>query len=135
MNRLIPGPIRAVGEILIDPPIPAADLVGSEFVQTGRSFPYLRDLRLVVVEQPVDTEQGTLLRREAIAVVPAGGVDEGHRLLRDLQQIVDDYGAGRTFTGRLNLTCLDDLTQSRVKVVDGVAVQFHPTVTWPGDSA
>jgi len=133
MDQMTCGPVRIRGEILIDPPIPASELGDCEFLQKFGERSYPHDVRLIVVEEPQVHPEGVLLRRHAIAVVGAAVESDGRRVVADLQQIVDEYGAGRTFTGRLEITS-DDMPQARVKVVDGEATQFKPTITWPGES-
>ena len=101
MNMFSECLIRSLGEILIDPPIPASELDDCPFLHTSLSL-YQHDVRLIVADEPETVAEGTLIRRHAIAIVPVAGIHQGHRLLRDLQRIADDYGEGRTFTGRFD---------------------------------
>lgn len=126
---------RIEGEIRIDPPIPWAELQSSEFLAVKDDWGYGNDLKFHVEETEVETDEGTLIRRSAVAVVEGGDERRGYHVVEELQRIVDTFGKGRTFTGRLDLSCHDFMTQSRVKVVGGRAVQFEPTIVWPEESA
>jgi hypothetical protein len=122
------------GEIRIDPPITWVLVKDSEFVRETSDWTYTNDLRLRIVEESVETDEGTLTRRTADAVVEGGDERRAYDVVDELQRIVDQYGEGRTFTGRLDLTCRDYMTQSRLKVVGGRAVLFEPTLVWPEGS-
>lgn len=122
------------GEIRIDPPITWGLVKDSEFVPDKGDWGYPHDLRLRIVEETVETDEGTLVRRVADAVIEGGDERRAYDVVAELQQIVDRFGTGRTFTGRLDLECRDYMTQSRLKVVDGRAVLFEATLAWPEGS-
>ncbi|HZM83809.1 MAG TPA: DUF6205 family protein [Candidatus Limnocylindrales bacterium] len=126
------------GEIRIDPPVPWLDIRHSEYVRQPDRKPweYPHDLMLRVVEQPIDTAEGTLIRRWADAIVSAEHDEaRAYHIEEEIDGIVREVGRGRTFTGRFEMTCRDYMSQWRIKVVDGTAVRFDPEIVWPEASS
>jgi hypothetical protein len=120
----------AHGAIVIDPPIvwttvacPAAWLA---IDHDGGPW---RDALLRVVETQEDTPDGVLIRRALDAIVPASLL--GHDLLEQVQEIVDRFGAGRTFSGHLECIYAGGEDVWRIAIRDGRAVEIRPT--WPDE--
>ncbi len=128
--------INIDGAIVIYPPIPWALIRESGFLPPPAAARVPgNDLMLRVAEVAEDTEEGTLLRRTADGIVSASH-DESRaaHLLEEVQAVVDEFGDGRTFTGRLDVTCPDHMEMWRIKVIGGTATRFDPVISWPGDS-
>ena len=129
--------VRIEGEIRIDPPVPWLDIRYSEYIPRSATKPweYPHDLMLRVVEEPTETAEGTLIRRWADAIVSAGHDEaRAYHLEEEINGIVREIGSGRTFTGRLEMSCRDFMEQWRIKVIDGKAVRFDPELVWPEGS-
>ncbi|GII88233.1 hypothetical protein Ssi03_62230 [Sphaerisporangium siamense] len=120
------------GEITIDPPIPWSQLHGSRFVCTPARKEYERLVWLRLVEEPVETDEGTLIRRSAVAIrVSTADELRADGLLREVQEIVAAHGEGHTFTGRILVRGSESPDIWRVRIVDGRAVEERPTLVWP----
>lgn len=120
---------RVTGEIRIDPPIPWTEVADEQWLNIHRN--YDRDAVLRVVEEPVDTPEGRLLRRQVDAIVPERQDQSAYHLTEHVQDLVDKYGAGRTFTGFLDCVWARGDDRWRVVVVDGEAKQIRPRIVWP----
>jgi hypothetical protein len=122
------------GAILIEPPIPWDVCKDSDWIaRQGDHSPL--ELKLRIAELPVNTAEGVLIRRHADAVV--GRWEDEPRAeyaVQELQEIIDEFGDGRVFTGRLDMECRDFMEQWRLKVVGGKATRFDPVTVWPEGS-
>jgi hypothetical protein len=123
------------GEIRIDPPVPWLDIRYSEYVpQPGiKPWEYNNDLMLRVVEEPTENAEGeTLIRRWVDAIVSCGADEQRASYLeQEIDGIIAELGSGYTYSGYLEMSCRDFMSQWRVKVVDGRAVKFEPKLVWP----
>lgn len=120
------------GEIIITPPIPWKRVKDGPFTDTGREH---RDVILRMREEEIENGDDTIIRRTADAVVPAW--EDSYRayyIVEHLQELVDLYGEGREFTGRLHCEGEENLDVWRVYVRDGRAVRVDPVVTWPDEA-
>lgn len=121
---------HAHGAIIIDPPIAwttvACPVAWLAMPHDGGPW---RDALLRVVETQEATDDGILIRRTLDAIVPADLL--GHHLLDQVQEIVDHFGAGRTFTGHLDCAYAGGEDVWRIAVRDGRAVEIRPT--WPDE--
>lgn len=122
---------RFSGEIRIDPPIPYEDIAGQGFVREGREWA-TKDVRLKVVETPVDGTPGAY-RREAVAIVGLGDAYSLPHAVEHAQEIVDRWGPGRTFTGRLDAEGEEAGDIWRLVIRDGRAQEVRPQIVWPED--
>jgi hypothetical protein len=122
---------RFSGEIRIDPPIPAEEVAGTGFFHEGHRTAS-KDVRLKVVEVPVDGVPGAY-RREAVAIVGLEGGFSCYDAVPHVQEIVNRWGAGRTFTGRLDAAGEEAGDVWRLLVRDGRAVEVRPQLVWPDD--
>ncbi|GAA0853246.1 DUF6205 family protein [Streptosporangium amethystogenes subsp. fukuiense] len=120
------------GEITFNPPIPWGELQDSEFISPGGNAEWRRLVWLRMVEETVETSEGTLTRKQAVAIRPsdAGELRAGP-LVSQLQEIVTKHGEGRTFDGHILVLgeCSPDIW--RVQVEDGKAVEVRPRIVWP----
>ncbi|PZG16481.1 hypothetical protein C1I95_17385 [Micromonospora craterilacus] len=122
------------GEITIDPPLPWAEIRDSGYLP-GSAWLNNKTVKLRVVTDEVDTEHGLLLRQQAVGIVPVTEDSyNAHSLVADVQQLIDQFGGGRTFAGRLN-GCGDDAGDLwRLEVRDGRAVEVQARIVWPDGS-
>lgn len=127
---------RYTGRIDIDPPLPWG-LIKDSPLCPGPGFS--SDARLVIEEDRVDTDEGLMIKRRAVAIVPASeDAFKGYRMEENIQDIVglarsaasNDYVV---FTGHIQAVG-EDGAQWRIKVIDGHARRFEPTVVWPAES-
>lgn len=120
------------GEILIDPPILWPDLEKSPFICTEDRWEYERLAWLRIVEEPVETAEGTLIRKKAVAI-RASDADElrAGNLVSEVQEIVTAHGEGRTFTGFILVRGEESPDYWRAAVEDGRAVEVKPRIVWP----
>lgn len=123
------------GQITIDPPIPWGEVRDSAFLRGEDGW--LSDpnfsLALRIDEEEVETAEGTLVRRLADAVEPIK--DESYKTggedcKASLQCILNGWGEGRMFTGRLEGYGEDNDDMWRLYVVDGKAVLERPRIMW-----
>jgi hypothetical protein len=122
--------IRLSGRIQIDPPLPWSAIKTSKFLpRAGRNVDVVFDLDRLDVE----TDDGTLSRKSATGVVPTdtGSGVRNNKAVRDLQELIDTHGAGRTFSGHIEATGEDHGDFWRLAVVGGTATKVLPLITWP----
>jgi uncharacterized protein DUF6205 len=126
---------RYTGSIEISPPLPwnlikDHPALPADPTYRGSATGGDRDVRLVVETELIDTEDGTLTKKRAVAVEPAtDDAFKGYEMQAHLQEVVD-AAPGRTFTGHIDATG-DDGQQWRFKVVDGTVRRFEPVLVWP----
>lgn len=122
---------RVTGEITITPPIPWHEVENGPFTGTSREH---RDVNLRLCEEIVRVDGDRLLRRTADAVVPAFEDSyKAYYIVEHLQELIDQYGQGRTFAGRLDGEGSDAGDMWRLVVRGGRAVLVQPTITWPDE--
>lgn len=120
------------GEITIDPPIPWGELQRSLFVPTPERNEWDRLAWLRVVQETEEIDEGTLIRREAVAIRPSEADElRAHGLAADVQAIIDAHGHGRTFSGFIFVRGAESPDIWRVAVEDGRAVEVRPRIIWP----
>lgn len=114
---------RFSGEILIDPPLTWAEI---------RRGPGLQDLRLRLVEDVQDTEDGRVTKVTAVAVAPlTTDAYSGYAIEAELQALVDAHGASHQFLGYISADGADAGDMWRHSVVDAKAVRITPRIVWP----
>ncbi|MBA4865966.1 hypothetical protein H1V43_32405 [Streptomyces sp. PSKA54] len=128
---------RVTGEFGITPPLTWTEIKSSPFEPVGRGA-YCAidiDLALRVEETSVDTEEGTLVRRTASALVMPY-IDEyrARDLIEQVQRCLDLF-PGHTFTGRLECEGEENTDLWRVVIRDGRAVRIEPRIVWPDEEA
>lgn len=124
---------HVTGEFAINPPLSWPEFKDSPFTPHNITKPYEPSLILRVDEEPVDTDDGPLLRRTASALVMRE-IDEyrARGLLDEVQQAVDSF-SGHTWTGRLECEGEENTDLWRVVVRDGRAVEVRPRIVWPDE--
>lgn len=119
------------GEIRIEPPLTWREFKDSEF--TGHD----KDVTFRVEEETVTTDDGPLIRKTAVALVPTWeDAYKAYNLVEHVQQAIDAF-PGHTFTGRLECEGEENTDIWRVVIRDGRAVRVKPRIVWPdedGDS-
>lgn len=117
------------GEITITPPLTWAEIKDSPFLPNDAFN--IRDLKFEVTREDRDTAEGTLIRREAIAVVPlTDDTYKGYDVVEHLQEILDAF-PGHEFTGSIRAEGEEAGDIWRLDVVDGRAVKVKPRIVWP----
>ena len=126
---------RVTGEFVIEPPLTWNEIKASPFEPVGRGKYGAMDidLDLRVEETSVDTEEGTLVRRTAPALVMRQ-IDEyrARSLVEQVQRCLDLF-PGHTFTGRLECEGEENTDLWRVVVRGGRAVKVTPRIVWPDE--
>jgi hypothetical protein len=117
------------GEITITPPLPWRDIKDSPFVDAEQGD---KDCKLRLVEDTVETDDGTLTRKQAVAVTCTwSGQVKAYRIVEHLQELVDRHGKGRSFIGYIEAEGEDAGDLWRLAVVGGRAVKIQPQIVWP----
>jgi hypothetical protein len=115
------------GEIRIEPPLTWREFKDSPFVGDSK------DVRLRVEAETVDTDDGPLMRKTAVALAPAWEDSyKAYNLVEHVQQAIDAF-PGHTFTGRLECEGEENADLWRVTVRDGRAVRVEPRIVWPDE--
>lgn len=124
---------HVTGEFTITPPLTWPEFKDSQFAPGNITDSYDPELILRVAEEPVDTDDGPLLRRTATALVMRE-IDEyrAYNLLAQVQTAVDSF-PGHTFTGRLDCEGEESADLWRVVVREGRAVKVEPRIVWPDE--
>ena len=114
------------GEITISPEIPWGEVKNSPFLPGENGWPD-RDLALRIQEEVIETHEGTLTRRSAVAVAGANLLTEdrykAYEIEAHLQELLDCLGNGRTFNGYLEGSGEDSGDMWRLYVRDGKATK------------
>lgn len=128
------------GEITIHPPLAWKDIRNSVFlpenVRGGSGKPG-RNVVLCVEKVNVETDEGTLSRKQAVAVRATHAGYQGYagNLAEHLQELVDAFPEHK-FHGRIEGfgEDRDDPDLWRIKVIDHQVVEFKPTILWDEES-
>ena len=123
------------GEIEITPPISWKDAQGSVFLEeNAQQIKTGRQLRFVIEETQVETNEGTLIRKEAVALRSTfSNYGDPDTMKKHLQELVDAFPE-RVFSGRIDAEGEQNDDMWRLKVVNGVARIFRPLITWEKES-
>lgn len=115
------------GRIEISPHLPWA-----KFRELHATAPGL-NVRFEVHRETVDTEEGTLEVKKAVAIVPRYDDEyKAYYLLEHVQRLVD-VCRGHQLSGYLE-EVTEEHQLSRIYVVDGKAVEVRPEIVWPDPS-
>jgi hypothetical protein len=127
--------ITLTGEIQIEPPLIWRDVQDSVFLEiNARHRKTGRQLRFVIEETSVETNEGTLIRKEAVALVPTwGNYGSPEMMKKHLQELVDAFPE-QIYTGRIDAEGEESGDMWRLKVVNGVARVFRPDIVWEKES-
>lgn len=115
------------GEIRIEPPLTWREFKDSPF--TGHE----KDVTFHVDEETVAMDDGPLIRKTAVALVPSWEDSyKAYNLVAHVQEAIDAF-PGHTFTGRLDCEGEENADLWRVVVRDGRAVKVTPRIVWPDE--
>jgi hypothetical protein len=119
---------RVTGAILITPPLTAAELRAHPEVKDG-------DCAYVQVnEEPVETDEGTLIRTTGNAIVPWRDEEyKAYDLVEQVQHIVSTF-PDRAYEGRFDCYGEENPDIWRLVIRDGRAVQIRPQLIWPDEA-
>lgn len=122
------------GRIVIDPPLNWAESQSHPLYLAEGEDPK-KALKLLVVEDDVETDEGTLKRRRGVALAFAWDYPVTcYDILDELQEAIDYAGAGNAHIGEMEATGEDWNDLWKLTVVEGRAVRLVPTITWPDGS-
>jgi hypothetical protein len=122
---------RFTGEIAITPPIPWGQIQDSPFLPDDAQDRYGRDLMFRITEEAVDTAEGRLYRRSAVALMSTWEDDaRGYDIVEHLQEAVNTY-PDHQFTGRIDCAGEETGDLWRLEVHDRIAVRVNPRIVWP----
>lgn len=122
------------GELTITPPLTWNEFKDSPFFAADDYAPE-RDLKLRIEESSVDTENGVLISRTAVALVMAWEDEyRAYNLMDHVQEAVDAF-PGHTWSGRLECEGEENTDLWRVVIRDGRAFRIEPRIIWPDDEA
>ncbi|MFJ6215062.1 DUF6205 family protein [Streptomyces sp. NPDC092296] len=121
------------GEISITPPLAWSEFKDSPFAKTRTDSKH--EVRLRIIEETVDTDEGQLTRRTADALLPiSGDAFKAYHLVEHVQQAIDAF-PGHEFAGRFECEGENAGDLWRVVIRVGVAVKVEPRIVWPDDDA
>jgi hypothetical protein len=131
------NPTHITGRITITPPLPWKEIKDSPYLKANtreqRRYNY-PDALLEVDERTVQTDEGELVRREAVAVIPDEGADASARtLIQDLQAIID-ANPGHEFTGRFDCEGEENADIWRAVIRNRRVVRVSAMIVWPEGS-
>lgn len=122
---------RFMGEIAITPPIPWASIKGSPFMPEAAASRPGKDVKFRIESFERETPEGSLLVRRAIALVSTWEDEaRGYNIVEHVQDAIEAFPE-HTFSGRIDAEGEEAGDIWRLKVVDGKATRFEPTITWP----
>jgi hypothetical protein len=124
---------RFHGELTIEPPLSWAEVRSSDFAPERFDANRL-DVKIRVEETEVDTDDGLIIRRPGVALVPAYEDDmRGYNIVEHVQRFIDAY-PDHALTGRLDCEGEQAGDLWRLEVHDGRAVAVRPRIVWPDGS-
>lgn len=127
------------GELTIEPPLTWPEIQSSPSweghpTHTDRGF--ARDFygaRLHVTEETVETDQGTLIRRQCTRVTIEGDELRADPVLNSLRRLAIDFGSTHTFVGSFLAEGEDNEDVWRVHIDGREVIRVEPIILWPGD--
>lgn len=126
--------LNAQGVIAIDPPLTWGQIRDSKYLPNFDGRGRESDLMFVITGTVTNTEEGVLTIRTATGVKQRWDDEPRNRNIEaELQELVDTY-PGHQFLGRFDLEGEEAGDLCRLKVVNGKATTFEPTLTWPEES-
>lgn len=123
------------GEITITPPLAWNEFRNSPFNSASLdTFDGMKNIKLRINEESVETDEGQLIRRSATALVAAwGDSSKYYYLVEHVQEAIDAF-PGHSFTGRLDCTGEEPGDIWRVIIRNGRATKVQPQLIWPADA-
>lgn len=121
---------RFDGELTIVPPLTWAEVKDSNF-EPDRVESIRLDVKLRISEVEVDTDEGVMIRRAGVALIPTYEDDmRGYDIVEHVQRFLDEH-PGHDLTGRLDCEGEDAGDLWRLEVHDRRAVKVKPRILWP----
>lgn len=118
------------GEITIDPPIPWELLHDSKY--HGEGYSNGTDAKIVTKE--IWCKEIASLTRVGVAIQNRWqDSSTSYNMMENVQDIVDKFGEGRTFSGHIEAVGEEGGDLWRLRVRNGEAIRVEPTIMWPGD--
>jgi Family of unknown function (DUF6205) len=129
------NPTHITGRITITPPLPWKQVKDSPYLKANaRAQRLWPDALLEVVEATVQTDDGELTRREAVAIIPDEGAETSARtLISDVQAIID-ANPEHEFTGRFNCEGEENSDIWRAVIRDRRVARVNAMIVWPEGS-
>jgi hypothetical protein len=128
---------QVTGEIQIEPPVSWKYIRESVFLEDKihtAKRDSRRELKLQVDEREVETDDGTLIWKEGVALVPTwGNYGNAEKMQIHLQEFVDAFPE-HVFTGRIDGNGEDNDDMWRLKVIGRTATIFTPKIVWDEES-
>lgn len=122
------------GEITITPPLTYVEFKDSPFNPKGTEYDDRMDVKLRIVEETIDTDEGQLIRRTAPEVIAASGeAYKAYYLVEHVQKLIDNH-PDHQFTGRLECNGEESGDLWRCVIRDGRAVKVEPQLIWPDEA-
>lgn len=116
------------GEIAIDPPLSWAEVKDSPFLDQERR----KDVHFRIAVETVDTDEGTLERRQAVAIEPYSDDSfKAYSIEEHLGELLALHGEGHTFTGWLEGEGEEAGDLWRLGVKDGRPHMVRAQIVWP----
>jgi hypothetical protein len=125
---------RAEGEFAIVPPLTWPEFKDSIFAphnHADRNRYNGPDVELRIQEESVDTPEGPLLRRTAVALDMREIDEYNARNLEDWLQKAADEFAGHDFQGYISCEGEENDDMWRAYIRDGKVVVVKPRIVWP----
>lgn len=121
---------RFTGELTITPPLTWAEIRDSPF-SPDRFEDNRLDVKVRVEESEADTDDGLVIRRPGVALVPAYDDEmRGYDIVEHVQRFIDTYPQ-HTLSGRFDCEGEETGDLWRLEVHDGRAVKVTPRIVWP----
>jgi hypothetical protein len=125
---------RFDGELVIDPPLTWTEIRDSEF-SPDRFETNRLDVKIRVEEVAVDTDEGQVIRRSGVALIPAYEDEmRGYDIVEHVQRFIDTYSPAHSLTGRFDCEGEETGDLWRLEVHDGRAIRVRPRIVWPDGS-
>lgn len=125
---------RFDGEIGIEPPLTWAEIRDSEWLPVN-AIDKNHSVKLRVEETTVETDEGTMTRRSASAVVPLSDSQyKGYNVIEDVQALIVKH-KDHQFSGRFDCEGEDAGDLWRLVVRDNRVTKVEPRIVWPDDES
>jgi hypothetical protein len=122
------------GEISIEPPLTWAEIRNSEWLP-DIAINKNHSVKLRIEETTVETDEGTMTRRSALAVVPLSDSQyKGYNVIEDVQALIAKH-SGHQFSGRFDCEGEDAGDLWRLVVRDNRVTKVEPQIVWPDDKS
>lgn len=120
---------RYDGEISIEPPLTWNEIRNSDWA-TGTKF----TVKLRIAEEIVETDDGTLTRRTADALIPLAEDCYKGDVIPSVQKAIEDF-PGHIFNGRFDCKGEDAGDLWRLVVRNGGVKKVEPRIVWPDEES